>query len=110
MPNILLAFFWLLLHIKKKSDYYYKFRVDHYYSGGRFQDYSVNLWSFHFEEREEQWKGSERSNTNVQKHRLTSTQETAVGPRGKVTGMRAAVRRLLPMRRGGQSQQMENKQ
>lgn len=43
----------------------------------------MNLWSFHFEEREreEQWKGSERSNTNVQKHRLTSTQETAAGAR-----------------------------
>lgn len=25
-------------HKKKKSDYYHKFRVDHHYSGGRFQD------------------------------------------------------------------------
>lgn len=83
---------------QKKSDYY-EFRADHH----------SLLNGPSILEREEQWKGSERSNTNIQKHRLHSTQETAVGAR-KGDGHEHSCAPSPPHEERGRSQQVQNKQ
>lgn len=88
MPSILLAFFWLLLHIKKNLiTMSSELTITHY------------LMVLPF------WR--ERSNGKVQRGATQTFRSTDCIPHkkqqwvlGKGTGMSTAVRRLLPMRRG----------